>query len=172
MLAASVVLYCNSARADLAVGGDLDLAWPRGAWPGKPAGTGVGFHFRLGWAPQTARLLLSPEIKAGYLRFSDGTAARQQRLAYGATGLRLGYRGRLSAALLMHLGYGGRRGLDEDAGLATLRGLLWDVGMGLDLELIKGLSVGCELLLHELRFSGTDARARWLALGLHAGLSL
>ncbi len=170
LLAVASLVWAREARADVAFGGDFVLAWPAPRWPDSPDSTGLGLRLRLGWDPGLDKLLLSPEINAEYVHFrSDSSPSRAQRLMAGRAGLRLGYKGRLSPQLLLHVGYAGREGVGG-APLARLHGLTWDIGMGLDYRLLRWLSVGTEVLYHAIEPRGLDVSLRWISLSFHGGL--
>ncbi len=164
------LVWTPEARADIAFGGDFVLAWPAPKWPDSPEGTGFGLRLRLGWDPGLDTLLISPEVNVEYVHFpSDVSAGRAQRVMAGRAGLRLGYKGKLSPQLLLHVGYAGREGV-SGASLARLHGMTWDIGLGLDYRLLRWLSVGTEFLYHSIEPRGLDVSLRWLSLSFHGGL--
>ncbi len=189
ILAAAAALAVLATAAPSAVAGptvsaDLDLGTSIGRdlspSPG-PAGTAqtsllyiAGFRIRAGWRFDLGPVFLVPEIGGGYdvQRFSgapDGSLPRAFGGARGGLSLPLLPLLRLEPGVYGHIGYAPSTG----PGLAN------DVGLALDLRLLRfllvGAHVGYEVVTRWVStapFSeGTVAIAdRWIGYGVHAGV--
>ena len=179
-----LVTAAPSALAGPTVSADLDLGTSIGRdlapspGPSGAAPTSLlyiaGFRIRAGWRFSLGPLLLVPEIGGGYdvQRFSgapDGSLPRVFVGGRGGLSLPVLPLVRFEPGLYGHIGYAPGTG----PGLAN------DVGLALDLRLLRfllvGAHVGYEVVTRWLSAapfsSGTVAIAdRWIGYGVHAGV--
>jgi hypothetical protein len=176
-LAAIALLgWAREARADVALAGDFDIGLPVAQTPAQSfLSTGAGFDFRLGYRFRIPYqpLFVTPEIAAGYTDLSA-------HLVRVRPGVRVGF-GRLIVPYAYgHMGYGwtsydplGSRDALGNAPFVSAGGLSLDVGAGVDITILRRLTVGGHIGYNVTRVGQVDPRlldwrAQWMSFGLNA----
>ena len=171
-----VVLLAGAqdARAEVALAGDVDIGIPVAQGPVRYLATGAGFDFRLGYRFRVPyqHITVVPEVVAG---FTDLSA----HLVRIRPGLRVGIGRLLIPYSYAHIGWA-YASFDplgaEDTHVTTLQvsaqGLSVDFGGGLDVTILRRLTVGAHLGYNVLLVGQTDHSpsygAKWMSLGLNA----
>lgn len=177
--AAALLAGAREARADVALAGDFDLGIPVDQAPQRYLGTGAGFDFRAGYRFRIPyqHIAVTPELAAGYTNLSA-------QLIRVRPGLRVGIGRLLVPYLYGHVGYGwtsfdpiGTRNTVPDAPTVSSHGLSFDFGAGLDVTILRRLTVGAHLGYNVVNVGTTertllDWRAKWMSIGLNATLYL
>jgi hypothetical protein len=176
-LAAAIALFTASrpARADISIGGDVDVGLPVGQ-TGTPTylSTGAGFDLRFGYRFHIPYqpLFITPQISAGYVDL----AAHLIRVR---PGVRVSF-GRLVIPFAqVHVGYGWASfdpaGTQDTMGTPSVSagGLAFDAAAGVDFAILRRLHVGAHLgynITNVSQLSGmtTPLHAKWLNVGLGA----
>lgn len=175
--AAALVALCGAARearADVMLGADVALGIPIDQAPQRYLSTGAGFDLRGGYRFRIPYLGVSitPEVAAGYTDLGS-------HLVRVRPGLRLGVGRILTPYAYGHVGWAFTSfdplGAKDTAGTATwvgTHGLSFDAGAGLDVAILKRLSIGAHLGYNVVNVDvGTTAfRAKWMSFGLNAGV--
>jgi hypothetical protein len=174
LAASAALLAAGEARADVMLGADVALGVPVDQAPQRFLSTGGGFDLRGGYRFRVPYLgvAITPEIAAGYTDL--GTHLVRVR-----PGLRVGFGRILTPYAYGHVGWAFTSfdplGEKDTAGTATWRsthGLCFDAGAGLDVAILKRLSVGAHLGYNVVNVdAGTTAfHAKWMSFGLNAGV--
>jgi hypothetical protein len=144
------VLGAREARADIALGGDVDVAVPIDA-AGPPAlrrsryvSTGAGFDLRVGYRfiIPYRHIAITPELAGGYTNISS-------QLFRLRPGVRVGF-GRLFVPYAYgHIGWGwttfdplGNDNGSMDSKLSGSQGASFDFGAGLDITVARRFTIG------------------------------
>src|SRR5262245_30258132 len=122
-----------SARADIAIGGDIDVLVPLDI---DDVTSGPGFGVRLGWQLHLPLIVIVPEIGYSWGDFGDGATINR-----GIVGARLGIGEIFRIGLAAHLGYG-HRSEEIQTVRYTNDGLTLDGGLFFDFSLIPLLNIG------------------------------
>jgi len=164
------------ARAEIAIGGDFDVALPLGQVPAQTyLATGAGFDFRLGYRFGIAYqpLWITPEIAAGYTDLSA-------HLIRVRPGVRVAFGRLVIPWAQVHIGYGWASfdpaGTADPMGttpFVSAGGLAFDSGVGVDFAVIRRLQVGAHLGYDIVNVGQVDAhtpswRAKWINAGFNA----
>lgn len=172
---ASVALAgAREARAEVSLAGDLDIGVPVDQVQKRYLGTGAGFDFRAGYRFKIPyrHISIVPELSFGYTDLSA-------HLVRVRPGLRVGIGRVLMPYLYGHVGWAwtsfdilGTRNVAEPV-MASSSGLSFDVGAGLDVTILRRLTVGAHLGYNVVNVGFTDKtpldwRAKWMSFGLNA----
>jgi hypothetical protein len=181
--AGAVVLAAGAreARADLAIGGDVDVDVPVDASQ-MPAylTTGAGFDVRLGWRFSIPYVLvaITPEVAGGFTDLSSHIVRLRPgvRLAFGRVFVPYAY---------AHLGWSwtsfDRLGVKDPSPspvLSGAQGASYDFGAGLDLAVLRRLTFGAHLGYNVVDVDPSQPptvptfRAKWMSFGITATLYL
>lgn len=174
-LGGALVAGAREARADVALAGDLDLGVPVDQVPQRYLGTGVGFDFRVGYRFRIPyqSIAIIPELAAGY----TDLAANVVRVR---PGLRVGFGRLLAPYAYGHVGWGlvsfdplGARDTNGTTPFTSAQGLSFDAGVGLDVTILRRLTVGAHLGYNVVNVGSTEQtpltwRAKWMSFGLNA----
>ncbi len=175
LLAVLVLVRAREARADVALAADFDAAIPIDQTPQRYLSTGAGFDLRLGYRflIPYAHVAIVPELAAGYTDLGAGIVRVRP-------GLRVGIGRILAPYAYGHVGYSwtsfdplGSRDLSASPPSASASGPAFDFGAGLDLTLLRRLTVGAHLGYNVVAVGATDRptvdwRSKWMSLGLNA----
>ena len=163
LVASAWVLQAPAARADLAIGADLETVVPIDF---DNVSTGPAFGIRIGAQLHLPLITLTPEVGFHYASFTDGPNVYR-----GIVGGRVGIGELLRFGVFAHLGFA--RQVWE---LATVdvshTGLTLDAGLFLDLTIIPLIDIGVHIAYGRVGANedeNIDAN-QWLAFGLHAAL--
>ncbi len=165
----------QEARADWALAGDFDVGVPVDQTPQRYLGTGAGFDFRAGYRFKIPyqHIAITPELSAGY----TDLAAHLIRIR---PGLRVGLGRLLVPYAYGHVGYGwtsfdpiGTRDTSPNATFVSSQGFSFDFGAGLDVTILRRLTVGAHIGYNVVNVGTTertvlDWRAKWMSFGLNA----
>jgi hypothetical protein len=177
------------ARADVGarVDADLELGGPIGF---EARSFAVGAGGRLGWRFDLGPLWLQPEVGGSYVAFLGNVDFANHLVTYTGKhvtrvtgGLRLGGAGLiarvLEPALFGHAGYGWADG--EYTDLPMRKGPAFDVGLAIDLKLVRHLSLGVQGAYNVVTFppppyyldldASRSASVQWVSFGVHVGAS-
>lgn len=171
----ALLLGARPARAQIAIGGDFDVALPVAQTPAQTyLATGAGFDFRLGYrfGIPYQPLWITPELAAGYTNM----AANIVRVR---PGVRVAFGRLVMPWAQVHVGYGWAS--FDPAGTADTKatpfvsagGLTFDAGAGVDFAVIRRLHVGAHLgydivNVGQVGPSSLPWRAKWINVGLNA----
>jgi len=169
----------REARADVSLAGDADLGVPVDQAPQRYLSTGAGFDFRAGWRFRVPyqSIQIVPEIALGY----TDLAAHLVRVR---PGLRVGIGRLLVPYLYGHVGWGwtnfdplGARDTSATTAWTSAHGLSLDTGAGLDVTILRRLTVGAHLGYNVVGVASTSVtplswRAKWMSFGLNVTLYL
>ncbi|HKU43828.1 MAG TPA: hypothetical protein VJR89_36965 [Polyangiales bacterium] len=163
-LAASAWLVAApSARADIAIAGDLDVLVPLDI---DDVTSGPGFGLRLGYQLHLPLIVLVPEIGYNWGSFGDGATINR-----GVVGARLGIGEIFRFGVSAHLGYG-HRSEDIQTVHYTHDGLTLDGGLFFDLTVLPLLDIGVHAYYG--RMAGDEEKGmevlQWMNFGAHAVL--
>ncbi len=168
-------LASRQARADIAVAADVDVGLPISQTTANNyLATGVGFDVRLGYRFRIPYqpLWIIPEVVAGY----DDLSAHLVRLR---PGVRVSFGRFVVPFVYTHLGWGWTSfdplGASDPRSLASFdsaSGLSFDAGAGVDLAVLRILTVGAHLGYNVVEVGQADAAtppwsAKWLSVGLN-----
>jgi len=158
-LAAAGSLVPSTARADIALAGDLEFDAPADT----DLDTAPAFGVRLSWQHHLPLLVFTPEL--GYHHAAFGDALTLNRALAGA---------RLGIGEVFRIGAYGHIGVANAAyhspgGGSSLTDITYDAGGFLDFTLLPLLDVGVHAGYARVR---TDDRAplKWVPIGVHAAL--
>jgi hypothetical protein len=168
-----VLLLCTgTAQAQIAVRAQVDgsifldeYARAETAWE---ADGGVGITGLVGYRLDLGLVVLTPEVGFNVCWFTDPYERDTVRVFGGG---RLSLPWRVEPSTFVHLGWGTADGIDQDAVLHR-DGLTLAAGLGADLRLVGGWSVGLQAGYNALwaeTGSGTEA-THWVSFGANAGL--
>jgi hypothetical protein len=172
--AAALALLAGArpARADVALGADLDVGIPVDQAPARYLATGAGFDLRLGYRfiIPYQHISVVPELVAG---FTDLSAY----LVRIRPGLRVGIGRLVTPYVFGHVGWAhttfdplGSQDTSASPSLAGTDGLSFDVGGGLDVVLLPRLSLGAHVGYNQVDVAATERsaafNARWLNMGI------
>ncbi|APR85955.1 Hypothetical protein A7982_11304 [Minicystis rosea] len=169
----------REARADIALSGDVALGVPVDQAPQRYLSTGAGFDLRAGYRFRIPyqSVAIIPELAVGYTDLGA-------HLVRVRPGLRVGIGRILVPYLYGHVGWGftsfnplGDRDTTGTASFVSAQGLALDVGAGLDVAILRRLSVGAHVGYNVVNVGSTDRtpldwRAQWMSFGLSATLHL
>jgi len=165
----------RQARADIAIAGDFDVGLPISQTSAASyLATGLGFDARLGYRFRVPYqpLWIVPEVAFGY----DDLSAHLIRLR---PGVRVSFGRFVVPFVYTHLGWGWTSfdplGAADPHSLATFEsssGLAFDAGAGVDLSVLRMLTVGAHLGYNVVEVGQVDAthpqwNAKWLSVGLN-----
>ena len=173
--AVALAAAARPARADISLGGDVDVGLPVGQ-TGTPTylSTGAGFDLRFGYRFQIPYqpLYITPQLSAGYMDL----AAHLIRVR---PGVRVSF-GRLVVPFAqVHVGYGWASfdpaGTQDMMGTPSVSagGIAFDASAGVDLAIVRRLHVGAHLGYNIVNVSQVGAmttplHAKWINVGLGA----
>jgi hypothetical protein len=165
LVASAGLFNAPAARADLAIGADLETVVPLDF---DNVESGPAFGIRIGAQLHLPLITLTPEVGFHYASFTDGPEVYR-----GIVGGRVGIGELLRFGVFAHLGFA--RQEFEFGGLdASHTGLTLDAGLFLDLTIIPLIDIGVHMAYG--RVSANEDRNldanQWLAFGLHAALIL
>lgn len=169
----------REARADWALAGDFDIGVPVDQAPQRYLSTGAGFDFRAGhrFRIPYQHIAITPELAAGYTDLGA-------HLIRVRPGLRVGIGRLLVPYAYGHFGWGwtgfdplGSRNTSPNPLLVSSHGFSFDFGAGLDVTILRRLTVGAHLGYNVVNVGPTertvlDWRAKWMSFGLNATLYL
>jgi hypothetical protein len=165
----------REARADVALAADFDVGIPVDQAPQRYLSTGAGVDVRLGYRFQIpyAHVAVVPEIAGGYTDLGA-------HLVRVRPGLRFGI-GRLFVPYAYgHVGWAwtsfdplGAHDVTGTASFTSAQGASFDFGGGLDITILRRLTVGAHLGYNIVGVGATDRptldwRSKWMSLGLNA----
>lgn len=179
--AATGVLLAGAreARAEISLAGDLDIGVPVAQGLQPYLSTGAGFDARFGYRFRIPyrHISIVPELAAGYTDLGA-------HLARVRPGLRVGIGRVLMPYLYGHVGWGftsfdvhGNRNPTDTQVFRSSHGLSFDAGLGLDVIILRRLTVGAHLGYNVVNVGLTELttaawRAKWMSFGLNATLYL
>lgn len=157
--AASLCLAPSTARADIALAGDLEFDAPADT----DLDTAPAFGVRLGWQHHLPLLVFTPEL--GYHHAAFGEALTLNRALAGA---------RLGIGEVFRIGAYGHIGVANAAyhspsGDSSLTDITYDVGGFLDFTLLPLLDVGVHAGYARVRTDDRDP-LKWIPIGAHVAL--
>jgi hypothetical protein len=149
----------STARADIAVAGDLELDVPLDT----DLDTAVGFGLRLGWQLHLPLVVFRPEVGYHHAAFGDALTLNRVfagvRVGFGEI-FRIGGFGHIGAAnAAYHFA-----SEDEDVSDVT-----YDLGAFFDFTVLPLLDVGAQIGYARMRTDDRDS-LRWIPIGVHATL--
>ena len=179
VLAGLLLAGAREARADIALAGDVALGVPVDQAPQRYLSTGAGFDLRGGYRFRIPyqSVAVIPELSVGYTDLGA-------HLVRVRPGLRVGIGRILVPYLYGHVGWGftsfnplGARDTTGTASFVGAHGLALDVGAGLDVTILRRLSVGAHVGYNVVNVGTTDRtplswRSQWMSCGLSATLHL
>ncbi len=160
-LAVFALFICtaSSAKADLAVAADVDVAAPIDSEPLK---TGGGVGARVGYHAHIPLFVLTPEVIFSYYGFGGDSPASVYR---GLGGARLAIGEIIRPGIFGHMGVGQ---MEADGSPAqSYSAFTYDAGLFLDFTLLPILNVGIHGAYHGLSAGGEMAAVGWAAGGGH-----
>ncbi len=174
----AVLAGAREARADVALAADVDAAIPIDQTPQRYLSTGAGFDLRLGYRflIPYAHVAIVPELAAGYPDLGA-------RIARVRPGLRVGIGRILAPYAYGHVGWAwtsfdplGSRDLSASTPSSSSSGPSFDFGAGLDLSILRQLTVGAHVGYNVVTVGATKLtdltdpawRSKWMSLGLNA----
>ncbi len=178
--ALALIAGAREARADIGIAGDFDIGLPVGMMPAQSyLSTGAGFDVRLGYRFRIPYqpIFITPELAAGYTDLSS-------HIVRVRPGLRLGFGQLLVPYVYGHIGWGwtsfdslGAHDVLGNAPFLSGSGLSLDVGGGLDVAILRRLTVGGHIGYNVVNVPQVDAahadwRAKWMGFGLNATFHL
>lgn len=176
---AALLTSAPRARAEVTLSIDAALGVPVDQTPQRYLSTGAGFDLRAGYRFRVPyqHVSFTPEILVGY----TDLAANLIRIR---PGLRVGIGRVLVPYAYGHIGWGytsfdplGTRDTAPDPVFTGAHGFSFDAGVGLDVKVLRRLSVGAQLGYNVLNVGSTPRapvswRAKWMSLGLGATFHL
>jgi hypothetical protein len=179
--AAALVLFAGGreARAEISLAGDLDIGVPVAQGSPQTLSTGAGFDVRFGYRFRIPyrHISIVPELAAGYTDLGA-------HLVRVRPGLRVGIGRVLMPYLYGHVGWGftsfdvhGHLLPTDPEVMRSSHGFSFDAGLGLDVAILRKLTVGAHLGYNVVNVGLTDLttqafRAKWMSFGLNATLYL
>ena len=165
----------REARADVALAGDFDVGIPVDQAPQRYLSTGAGFDLRLGYRFRIpyANVAVVPEVAGGYTDLGA-------HLVRVRPGLRLGIGRLLVPYAYGHVGWAwtsfdplGSRDAGPGTPFLSAQGPSFDFGGGLDITILRRLTVGAHIGYNVVGVGAADKRtldwrAKWMSLGLNA----
>lgn len=171
--AGALLAGAREARADITLAGDLDVGIPVDQAPARYLSTGAGLDLRLGYRFRVPyqNVTVVPEVALGYTDLSA-------HIVRARPGVRVGIGRLLVPYLYGHVGWA-YTGFNARGTLSTLeplssgaQGYSFDAGAGLDVTILRRLTVGAHLGYNVVGVGQTDRsaafRAKWMSLGLSA----
>ena len=159
---AGLWLAPSSARADVAVAGDLELDAPFDL----EERSAPGFALRVGWQLHLPAIVLVPEVGYHHVEFGN-----EVTLNRGFAGARLAIGEIFRFGAFAHVGFGNaafhREGEDRE-----LSDLTYDVGGFFDFTLLPLLDVGVHAGYGRVRSSDDGPGLEWVPVGVHLALIL
>lgn len=166
LVASAWLLSAPAARADIAIGADLETVVPLQF---DEVETGPAFGVRLGAQLHLPLITLTPEVGFHYLSFTDGPTVYR-----GIIGGRVGIGELLRFGVFAHLGFARQTWAPAAFGDVSHTGLTLDAGLFLDLTIIPLIDVGVHIAYGRVAANedrNIDAN-QWLGFGVHAALIL
>jgi len=169
----------REARADVALAADVDIGIPVDQAPLRYLSTGAGVDLRLGYRFRIpyAHVAVVPEIAGGYTDLGA-------HIVRVRPGLRVGIGRLLVPYAYGHVGWAwtsfdplGSRDTSSTTPFSSATGVAYDFGGGLDITLLRLLTVGAHIGYNIVGVGSTDKptldwRSKWMSLGLNATLYL
>jgi hypothetical protein len=156
---AGIWLAPSTARADIAVAGDLELDVPLDT----DLETAVGFGVRVGWQLHLPLVVFRPEVGYHHAAFSE-----ELTLNRFFTGVRVGFGEIFRFGFFGHVGVGNAVyhtvGADED-----ITDVTYDLGGYIDFTVLPLLDLGAQIGYGRMRTDEQDP-LQWIPMGIHATL--
>jgi hypothetical protein len=163
LVASAWLLSAPAARADLAIGADLETVVPLEF---DQVDAGPAFGIRIGAQLHLPLITLTPEVGFHYASFTDGPNVYR-----GIVGGRVGIGELLRFGVFAHLGFA-RQVWELAARDVSHTALTLDAGLFLDLTIIPLIDIGVHMSYGRVGANedrNIDAN-QWLAFGVHAAL--
>jgi hypothetical protein len=156
---AGIWLAPSTARADIAVAGDLEFDVPLDS----DLDASLGFGLRLGWQLHLPLVVIRPEVGYHHVAFGDAVTLNRY-----FTGVRVGFGEIFRIGAYGHVGVGNAAyhvpGEDEDVTDVT-----YDLGGFIDFTVLPLLDLGAQVGYGRVRTDERDP-LQWIPLGVHATL--
>jgi hypothetical protein len=159
VLALSISL-AGSARADVAIAGDIDYAAP----VDSSVDAGPGFGLRLGYHAHIPFVILTPELGFSYYGFQGDYPANMYR---GVAGMRLAIGEIIRPGVFAHIGVAQLQA-DGPPPDPSHSALTYDAGLFLDFTLLPLVNIGGHAAYNRMEGSDEASAVNWATVGAHA----